>query len=163
VHNFADDELSERYDIEVGTKFDEPIIEFVLKNSKKSLLTETHILALDYADEDQIEDMEDMAHRINDFLRGQFLAYDWRLYKFTLEFGQVDIAENPFDSDILLIDELSPEQFTIWDINKECYFASSEHAQSVESLSADYHELTQKMGLLDQPVHWMEATDANAS
>ena len=163
IHNLADDEFAERYSINVGTRFDEPIIEFVQKGKNKPLLSKTHILSLDYADKEQLEDMEELALRANDFLRGQFLAYDWRLFNFRVEFGQVELSDNPYDTDVLLIDEISPEQFTLWDINKERYFVSPHHSLTTEDLSADYHEFTHKIGLLEQPVHWMEATDGNAS
>lgn len=163
VHNLADDEFAERYGIEVGTRFNEPVVEFVQKSNSKPLLTEAHIMALNYADEDHLEDMEELALRVNDFLRGQFLAYDWRLFNFRVEFGQIDLSDNPYDMDVLLIDELSPQQFTLWDINKDRYFVSDNHALSTDDLASDYHEFTHKIGLLEQPVHLMEIADANAS
>src|SRR3546814_13181120 len=60
-----------------------------------------------------MNDIADMAVRVNDFMCGLFAAIGIRLVDFKLEFGR--IWENEY-SRVILADEISPDGCRLWDM-----------------------------------------------
>jgi phosphoribosylaminoimidazole-succinocarboxamide synthase len=77
------------------------------------MIADEHIACFGWATQDEMNDIADMAIRVNDFLSGMFAAIGIRLIDFKLEFGRV------WDGDlrrIILADEISPDGCRLWDI-----------------------------------------------
>lgn len=151
IHNSADAEFANRYGVDEGLKFDKPLVEYRLKSNKKGcpVLSLAHLEALDFAGEDDVDTVNDLGTRINDFLSGQFLALGYRIVNMVLEFGQISDPEYFYDSEYLLIDEISPNTMTLWDIEEERLACKPSPAMAPEALVQDYQTLASRFGILD--------------
>ena len=72
VRNVAAGSMSKRLGIEEGTPLPRPIIEFYLKDDALGdpLVTEEHIIAFNWATQQDIDDMIALALRVNDYMSG---------------------------------------------------------------------------------------------
>ena len=115
VRNVAAGSISTRLGIEEGTKLPRTIIEYYYKDDALGdpMIADEHIACFGWATQDEMNDIADMAIRVNDFLSGMFAAIGIRLIDFKLEFGRV------YDGDyarVILADEISPDGCRLWDI-----------------------------------------------
>src|SRR6478672_5021480 len=83
--------LSKRLGIEEGTQLPRTIIEYYYKDDALGdpMIADEHIACFGWATQDEMNDIADMAIRVNDFLSGMFAAIGIRLIDFKLEFGRV--------------------------------------------------------------------------
>jgi hypothetical protein len=91
VRNVAAGSLSKRLGIEEGTQLPRTIIEYYYKDDALGdpLIADEHIACFGWASQEEMNDIADMAIRVNDFLSGMFAAIGIRLIDFKLEFGRV--------------------------------------------------------------------------
>ncbi|MEM1300064.1 MAG: phosphoribosylaminoimidazolesuccinocarboxamide synthase, partial [Pseudomonadota bacterium] len=91
VRNVAAGSMSKRLGIDEGTQLPRPIIEFYLKEDSLGdpLVTEEHIIAFNWAQQQDIDDMISLALRVNDFLSGLFFGVGIKLVDFKIEAGRV--------------------------------------------------------------------------
>ncbi|MCK4441882.1 MAG: phosphoribosylaminoimidazolesuccinocarboxamide synthase, partial [Sulfurovaceae bacterium] len=90
------------------------LVEFDYKNDELGdpKLNDQHCLILELVnDTAELEYIRYMARKINKMLQEFYADIDLTLVDFKLEFGR-DNNDN-----IILIDELSPDNFRLWDIN----------------------------------------------
>ena len=109
VRNVAAGSLSKRLGIEEGTQLPRTIIEYYYKDDALGdpMIADEHIACFGWASQDEMNDIADMAIRVNDFMCGLFAAIGIRLIDFKLEFGRI------WDGDfgrIILADEISPRR-----------------------------------------------------
>ena len=100
-----------RTGLPVGMKLEQPVIEFVLKDSEMdvdALVNHTHLLAMKAATLEEIETIRAQSKRINDILSAYMSEINIELIDFRIEFGR-------FKGKILLADELSPDKARFWD------------------------------------------------
>ena len=118
VRNVAAGSLSKRLGIDEGTQLPRPIIEFCLKNDELGdpLVTEEHIIAFNWATQQDIDDIISLSLRVNDFLSGLFMGVGIKLVDFKIECGRV--FEGDFQR-IIIADEISPDSCRLWDIKTE--------------------------------------------
>jgi phosphoribosylaminoimidazole-succinocarboxamide synthase len=111
VRNIAAGSLCRQTGLPEGEKLPHPIVEFYLKDDALGdpLLTRDRLLLLQIATEEQIEQLETMARKINQHLNNFFQSCDIILVDFKLEFG-LDSQDN-----LLLADEISPDTCRLWD------------------------------------------------
>src|SRR5580693_6296072 len=91
VRNVAAGSLSERLGIAEGTVLPRSIIEYYLKKDELNdpLVSEEHITAFGWAGTHDLDEIVQIALRVNDFLTGLFLGINIRLVDFKLEFGRL--------------------------------------------------------------------------
>ncbi|NCO16576.1 MAG: phosphoribosylaminoimidazolesuccinocarboxamide synthase, partial [Alphaproteobacteria bacterium] len=91
VRNIAAGSLSKRLGLEEGEALPRPIIEFYYKDDKLGdpMVTEEHIMAFNWASQQDVDDMISIALRVNDFLSGLFLGVGIKLVDFKIECGRV--------------------------------------------------------------------------
>jgi len=112
VRNIATGSLSRNLGIEDKTILPFTLVEFDYKNDELGdpKLNDQHCLILNLVkDTDELDYIRYMARRINTILRDFYAELDITVVDFKLEFGR-DINGN-----IILIDELSPDNFRLWD------------------------------------------------
>ena len=90
-----------------------------------------------------------MALRINDFLSGLFYAIGIRLVDFKLEFGRVSSADG---EQIILADELSPDNCRLWDIKTEEKLDKDRFRRDLGDLIAGYSQIATRLGLEIPPL-----------
>ena len=150
VRNLAAGELSQRLGLEIGTPLPRPIVEFHLKNNDLGhpLVSEEHIIAFGWANQQDIEDMVSLALRANDFLSGVMLGVGIKLVDFTIEIGRV------WESDfmrLILADEISPNSFRLWNITPDQNNAPDAPQGKWGKPIEDHADLAQRLGVLPGP------------
>ena len=115
------------FGIEEGYVFDNPIIDYRIKNSllKYPVTNEHQILSFGWLTKEEITQLETKSIRIFDFLAGLFIGLNLRLVECNLEFGKVFNGE---ESIIMLTDEVSLDNCRLWDIhtNEKLSFESAD-------------------------------------
>jgi len=112
VRNIATGSLSRTLGIEDKTVLPFTLVEFDYKNDDLGdpKLNDQHCLILNLVNNtDELDYMRYMARRINTILTDFYAQLDITVVDFKLEFGR-DVNGN-----IILIDELSPDNFRLWD------------------------------------------------
>ena len=111
IRNISAGHFASRYGVPEGIVFEEPTIEFSLKNDDlhDPLLNSYHAVALKVATWDEINRIKEMAFTVNRVLSEYFLKLNVRLVDFKLEFGRLA------DGTIVLADEISPDTCCFWD------------------------------------------------
>lgn len=111
IRNISAGSFAKRYGVEEGIVFDEPTLEFSLKNDDlhDPLINRYHVLALKLATKEELDRISEMAFKVNEVLKAYFLKLNVKLVDFKLEFGRTK------DGSIVLADEISPDTCRFWD------------------------------------------------
>ena len=111
IRNRVAGSLHVRTGLPVGMKLEQPVIEFVLKESEldvDALVNHTHLLAMKAATLEEIEEIRALSKKINEILSVYRSEINIELIDFRIEFGR-------FQGKILLADEISPDTARFWD------------------------------------------------
>jgi phosphoribosylaminoimidazole-succinocarboxamide synthase len=111
VRNIAAGSFSAHYGVEEGTPFAEPTIEFSYKNDELNdpLINDYHAIALGIATRAEIEEITNLAFKVNESLKKIFINIGIKLVDFKIELGKTA------DGEIVLADEISPDTCRLWD------------------------------------------------
>lgn len=111
IRNISAGSFAKRYGVKEGIVFDQPTIEFSLKDDDLGdpLINDYHALALKLATKDEIELIKSMAFQVNEVMQQYFDTLNVTLVDFKLEFGKTA------DGTIVLADEISPDTCRLWD------------------------------------------------
>jgi len=149
VRNVAAGSMSKRLGIEEGEPLPRPIVEFYYKDDKLGdpLVTEEHIIAFNWAQQQDMDDIIALALRVNDFLTGMMLAVGIKLVDFKIECGRV------YDGDfqrIIIADEISPDSCRLWDIETGRKLDKDVFRRDLGDLADAYTEVAKRLGILPQ-------------
>jgi len=148
VRNVIAGSMAKRLGIEEGTPLERSLIEFSLKDDDLGdpLIAEEHILSLDLADDEELSEIFDMTHQINDFLRGMFAGVGINLIDFKLEFGRL------YDDDglgyrLILADEFSPDNCRLWDMATNKKLDKDRFRHDMGGEVEAYQEVARRLGI----------------
>jgi phosphoribosylaminoimidazole-succinocarboxamide synthase len=113
VRNIATGSLSRNLGIEDGKVLPFTLVEFDYKDDELGdpKLNDQHCLILELVNNtDELDYMRFMARKINSIMQEFFSDKGMTVVDFKLEFGR------DLDNNIILIDELSPDNFRFWDV-----------------------------------------------
>ncbi|MDB5667315.1 MAG: phosphoribosylaminoimidazolesuccinocarboxamide synthase [Alphaproteobacteria bacterium] len=149
VRNVAAGSLSTRLGIEEGTQLPRTIIEYYYKDDALGdpMIADEHIACFGWASQEEMNDIADMAIRVNDFLSGLFAGIGIRLVDFKLEFGR--LWENDF-SRIILADEISPDGCRLWDMASGEKLDKDRFRRDLGGEAEAYQEVARRLGLLPE-------------
>ena len=149
VRNVAAGSLATRLGMEEGDALPRSIIEFYYKNDKLQdpMVSEEHITAFNWASPQEIDDIMQMAIRINDFLSGLFLGIGIRLVDFKVEFGR--LYENEMVRTVLA-DEISPDSCRLWDLSTSEKMDKDRFRRDMGGLIEAYQEVARRLGILTE-------------
>jgi phosphoribosylaminoimidazole-succinocarboxamide synthase len=147
VRNYAAGSLSKRLGLPEGKQLPRPVIEFYYKDDGLGdpLVSEEHIVAFNWASQQDIDDMIALALRVNDFLSGVFLGVGIRLVDFKIEIGRV------YDGDfqrLIVADEISPDSCRLWDIETGRKLDKDVFRQDLGNLADAYTEVAKRLGVM---------------
>lgn len=147
VRNYAAGGLSERLGIPLGTALPRPIVEYYFKDEKlgNPMVSEEHIVAFGWGNQQDLDDIIALALRVNDFLTGVMLGVGIRLADFRLEVGRV--WEGDFMR-LIVADEISPDSCRLWDIRGLDLSEREDQARDPIPLAEVYTELARRLGVL---------------
>ena len=149
VRNVAAGSLSKRLGMEEGTQLPRSIIEFYYKDDKLGdpMVSEEHITAFGWAAPQEIDEVMQLALRVNDFLVGLFLGIGIRLVDFKVEFGRLWDNEQ---MRIVLADEISPDSCRLWDISTNEKLDKDRFRRDLGGVLDAYQEVARRLGVLTE-------------
>lgn len=151
VRNIAAGSMSKKFGVEEGTRLPFPVLEYSLKDDDLGdpLIAESHILALGFAEEEELEEIEDMALQINDYLRGMFAGIGLELVDFKLEFGRLDVEEEDGEEGYLIVlaDEFSPDNCRLWDMETGEKMDKDRFRRDLGGEAEAYQEVARRLGI----------------
>jgi phosphoribosylaminoimidazole-succinocarboxamide synthase len=142
VRNIATGSLSKNLGIEDGKVLPFTLVEFDYKNDELGdpKLNDQHALILGLVEyQDELDKILRMALQINDILRPYFADKGLNLVDFKLEFGK-DSHGN-----IILIDEISPDNCRFWDMNTGEKMDKDRFRQGLGGLKMAYEEVLNRI------------------
>ena len=147
VRNVAAGSMSKRLGIEEGTPLPRPIIEFYLKNDELGdpMVTEEHIIAFNWASQQDIDDMIALALRVNDYMSGLMYGVGIKLIDFKIEVGRV--YEGDFQR-LIVADEISPDSCRLWDIKTGEKLDKDVFRRDLGNLADAYTEVATRLGVM---------------
>ena len=149
VRNVAAGSLSKRLGMDEGTQLPRPIVEFYFKDDDLGdpLVTEEHVLAFNWANQQDLDDMISLALRVNDFMSGMMLGVGIRLVDFKIEIGRV--YEGDFQR-LIVADEITPDSCRLWDVETGEKLDKDVFRRDLGSLADAYAEVAKRLGILPQ-------------
>lgn len=147
VRNVAAGTLSKRLGIEEGTQLPRPIIEYCYKDDALGdpLVAEEHILAFNWASQQDLDDIVSLALRVNDFMSGMMMGVGIRLIDFKIEVGRV------YDGDfqrLIVADEITPDSCRLWDMETGQKLDKDVFRRDLGNLADAYAEVAKRLGVL---------------
>ncbi|MBR2773514.1 MAG: phosphoribosylaminoimidazolesuccinocarboxamide synthase [Selenomonadaceae bacterium] len=142
VRNIVAGSLVKRLGLEEGTPLTVPVVEYYYKSDELGdpMLNRWHIMALDLAKIDELNQMEHVALSVNNILRDLLRAKNVDLIDFKLEFGR-------FDGEVLLADEISPDNCRFWDTVTHEKLDKDRFRQDLGGVVEAYQEMLQRLTL----------------
>jgi phosphoribosylaminoimidazole-succinocarboxamide synthase len=149
VRNVAAGSISKRLGIEEGTPLPRTLIEYYYKDDALGdpLISEEHIACFGWCSQDELNDIQDLAIRVNDFLCGMFAGVGIRLVDFKMEFGRL------WDGDwsrVILADEISPDGCRLWDMETNEKLDKDRFRRDLGGESEAYQEVARRLGLMPE-------------
>jgi phosphoribosylaminoimidazole-succinocarboxamide synthase len=142
VRNIATGSLSRNLGIEDGKVLPFTLVEFDYKNDELGdpKLNDQHALILGLVDfQDELDKLRRMARQINDILKPYFEKKGLNLVDFKLEFGKDK------DGNIILIDEISPDNCRFWDIESGEKMDKDRFRQGLGGLTVAYEQVLNRI------------------
>ena len=115
LRNIAYGSLCKQTTIKPGTFLSKPLIDIYLKNDELNdpLITKDRIELMNILSSDDLELLTNLTLKVNKILESFFKNIQLQLVDFKLEFGY------DFKNNILLGDEISPDNCRLWDLNQK--------------------------------------------
>ncbi|MBI2240993.1 MAG: phosphoribosylaminoimidazolesuccinocarboxamide synthase [Magnetospirillum gryphiswaldense] len=149
VRNISAGSLAQRFGLSEGTPLPRSIVEYYFKSDALGdpMVAEEHITAFGWATTQDIDEIMSMSLRVNDFLTGLFLGVGIRLVDFKLEFGRL---YNGDDMQIVLADEISPDNCRLWDLNTGEKMDKDRFRRDLGNVEDAYQEVARRLGILPE-------------
>jgi phosphoribosylaminoimidazole-succinocarboxamide synthase len=149
VRNVAAGSLATRFGLTEGTPLPRSIVEFYYKNDELGdpMVSEEHVTAFGWATTQEIDEILNLALRINDFLSGLFLGVGLKLVDFKVEFGRLWEGE---EMRIVLADEISPDSCRLWDIKTNEKLDKDRFRRDLGQVEEAYQEVARRLGILPE-------------
>ncbi len=149
IRNVAAGSLATRLGLPEGQRLPRSIVEYYYKNDALNdpMVSEEHITCFGWAGTQDLDDMVQLALRVNDFLSGLFLGAGITLVDFKLEFGR--LYEND-DMRIVLADEISPDNCRLWDSKTGEKMDKDRFRRDLGRVEEGYQEVARRLGILPE-------------
>ena len=142
VRNIATGSLSRNLGIADKTVLPFTLVEFDYKNDELGdpKLNDQHCLILNLVNsQDELDYIRFMARRINTILTEFYAELDIKVVDFKVEFGRDK------DGNIILIDELSPDNFRLWDAKTDEKLDKDRFRQGLGGLTEAYRQVLDRI------------------
>ncbi len=148
VRNVATGSLTKKLGIPDGTILSKPLLEYSYKNDDLGdpLVAREHILEFKWATENELETINKLCLRINDFMQGMFRGIGIKLVDFKLEFGKSATD----DKKIYLADEISPDTCRLWDVVSEKKLDKDRFRKDLGNVIQAYQEVARRLNIVHE-------------
>jgi phosphoribosylaminoimidazole-succinocarboxamide synthase len=149
VRNVAAGSIATRFKMEEGTPLPRSIVEYYYKSDDLGdpMVTEEHITAFGWASYQELDEILNLALRINDFLTGIFIGIGLKLIDFKVEFGRLWEED---DMRIILADEISPDNCRLWDSRTNEKLDKDRFRRDLGNVQEAYAEIARRLGILPE-------------
>ncbi|MBF0445756.1 MAG: phosphoribosylaminoimidazolesuccinocarboxamide synthase, partial [Magnetococcales bacterium] len=147
VRNRVAGSMAKRLGIEEGVVLPRPVVEFYLKSDDLDdpLITLDHIDVFNWASHDEIEQIIEMAHRINDILLSYYANIGINIIDYKLEFGRLSSDKDT----LVLADEISPDSCRLWDMKTGKKLDKDRFRRDLGGVEEAYQEIVSRMGIAE--------------
>ncbi len=141
IRNIAAGSMSKRLGIKEGTVLRIPTIEYSYKSDALDdpLINEYHALAMGLATREDLDTINGLAFKVNDYLKKFFAGVGIELVDFKLEFGKTS------DGKIILADEISPDTCRFWDIKTHEKLDKDRFRRDLGNVEGAYQEILHRL------------------
>ena len=149
IRNVAAGSIATRFKMEEGTPLPRSIVEYYYKSDDLGdpMVTEEHVTAFGWASYQELDEILNLALRINDFLTGIFIGIGLKLIDFKIEFGRLWEEE---DMRIVLADEISPDNCRLWDSRTNEKLDKDRFRRDLGGVQEAYAEIARRLGILPE-------------
>lgn len=149
MRNVAYDEFATSLGLPEGIHLPEPHMEFRYTSPKKPMVNESQILSFDWANKQELEQIQSIATRINDFLSGYFYAKGFSLVDFNFRLARFS-HEEFIDSQALLIlnSDLCLDAVRLMDNKSGEIYGRDDNETDAGKLSQRFQDLAQRLDIL---------------
>lgn len=143
VRNLAAGSMAKRLGLEEGKPLKTPIVEFYYKRDDLGdpLITTEHVYELELASPEEVDQLKDMALKVNAILSEYFETFDIKLVDFKLEFGRSNQTGS-----VVLADEVSPDTCRLWDKTTGERLDKDVFRRNIGNLQEAYGKLLERIG-----------------
>ena len=141
VRNVAAGSFSKRLGVPEGTPLRTRVLEYCYKNDELGdpMVNDSHILAMGYATQKELDTIADYTMKIDEFLIGFFKNIGVDLIDFKIEFGRTE------DGEILLADEISPDTCRFWDSKTHEKLDKDRFRRDMGDVEGAYREMMKRI------------------
>ena len=152
LRNTAYGSLCKQTTIKSGTALAKPLIDIYLKNDELNdpLITKDRIQLMNIISSNDLNLIIDLTLKINLILKSFFKNIQLQLVDFKLEFG-FDLKNN-----ILLGDEISPDNCRLWDIASEKKLDKDRFRKDLGNIIQAYQEVARRLGIMHEEANISE-------
>jgi len=156
IRNVVAGSLAKRFGLEEGASLPRSIVEYYYKNDTLGdpMVSEEHITAFGWASTQDLDEIMQLALRVNDFLTGLFYGIGIRLIDFKLEFGRLYEGE---DVRIVLADEISPDNCRLWDLKTNEKLDKDRFRRDLGKVEEAYQEVARRLGIMPEGLTELKA------
>ena len=142
IRNVAAGSFSKRMGVPEGTALRCPILEFSYKNDELGdpFINDDYALALGLATREELDQIREGAHKVNEIMKDYFLQAGLKLIDFKIEFGR-------YHGRILLADEVSPDTCRLWDVKTNEKLDKDRFRRDLGNVEEAYNEVFHRLGL----------------
>ena len=143
VRNVAAGSFAQRFGVAEGTPLKQPTLEFCYKNDDLNdpMINDYQIAALQLATPKELQQIADIAFKVNAGLQKIFAAVNIKLIDFKIECGRLD------DGTIILADEISPDTCRLWDADTNEKLDKDRFRRDLGGEVEAYQEVARRLGL----------------
>ena len=155
VRNIATGSLTKRLGIAEGTTLSKPLIEYIYNNKELGdpFISSEHICEFNWLSRAELDLINNYCLRINDFIQGMFRVARIKLVDFKLKFGKANIDGK---KQILLADEISPDNCRLWDIASEKKLDKDRFRKDLGNIIQAYQEVARRLGIMHEETNISE-------
>ena len=140
IRNTVAGGMAKLFGLEEGIKLKKPVLEYHYKNDTlhDPLVNEYHIVALDIAEEKDLDIIKKESFEINNVLKAFFDRKNLDLIDFKLEFGK-------HKGKILLGDEISPDTCRLWEKGTQRKMDKDRFRRDLGEIEETYQEVLRRV------------------
>lgn len=143
IRNIAAGSFSKRLGVKEGSPLKTTILEYSYKDDDLGdpLINDYHAMALGVATREELDQIAEMAFKVNEVLKAYFATVNIELVDFKIEFGKTP------DGQIILADEISPDTCRLWDAETHEKLDKDRFRRDMGNVEEAYEEVFKRLGL----------------
>ncbi|MDR3338262.1 MAG: phosphoribosylaminoimidazolesuccinocarboxamide synthase [Treponema sp.] len=147
IRNVAAGSMAKRLGLEEGRELNTVVFELSYKDDALGdpLINDYHAVAIGASTFEEIENIKQLAFKINDVLKNFFQRRDIRLIDFKLEFGRT-MGSGSSAGRLVLADEISPDTCRFWDAGTNEKLDKDRFRRDLGSVKEAYIQILNRVG-----------------